>query len=71
MLEIQVTAISGDAFIDLDGQFAGWRKDQGLDAVVLLTTGLFCLMEVLQNGNRKGSGLTGSCLGASQEITAR
>jgi len=63
-----MTAISGNAFVNLDGQLTGWGKNQGLDAVVLLSTRLLGCMQMLKNRDGKRGSFTGSCLSASQKI---
>ena len=62
-------AVGSEAFVDLGGQFASRREDEGswLDGA---TTLLVCRRDVepVQDGQRKGRGLAGAGLCASEQV---
>ena len=68
-----ISAISGKAIPDLDGQLAGRSEDQGLDGTLcpefcILFDACRILTEELQHGDGKSRGLTCTCLGAAQQV---
>jgi len=62
MAQPGMTTIGGNTLINLDGQLAGGRQDQGPD--MLAHAG--AAMQQLQDRYRKGSRLAGARLGAAQ-----
>ena len=62
-----VTAVGGNAFVNLYGQLAGGREDEATNGFCI-AYGAGALVEQLQNGHRKSSGFAGAGLRAAQEV---
>ncbi len=63
-----IAAEAMEAFLDLQGEFAGRRHDEGARAVAVRGARSAC--QVLQHRQRKGGGLAGAGLGDAEQIAA-
>jgi hypothetical protein len=64
-----VASVSGNAFVDLYGQFAGGRENERPDGFAV-ANGAWALGQQLQNRYRKSGGFAGTGLSAAQEVNA-
>ena len=51
----------------MDGEFAGGGEDEGAEAIVL---GPLCAVELFEDGDQEGEGLSTARLGGSEDIVA-
>jgi hypothetical protein len=65
--QLQVAAVSSEAFADLDGQLACRREDQVADGAFAFR---FLRMQLLQDRDREGGRFTGAGLCATQQIAS-
>ena len=68
LMESCISSVGLEALLDLDGELSSGRDDESLDLAFSLI-GIFFGNKELDDRNRKCSGLAGSCLSESLEIS--